>query len=353
MDSSSGKGDYPHHKVQYENFPQADPQPANPHPEEMESGPEENINRKGEEQVAADGMFPDEESLVPDDSDARWMGFGRPIKERPNAVMPVKRDATEYNMNHKKRGTAIILVHDRFDIDFKPRDCARHDTDIIKNALTCLSFHVEESWNLTRSGLYRKLNEVSCRDHQDSDCLVIVFMSHGGVDHFNKEYLCTKDGRFDTTELWKSFTADKCPSLAGKPKLFFIQACRGMRTDKGVQMKHPKGLGVQTDSYSKPDNYVIPLHADMLIMWASYPGMYAFKSNNNGISGSVFIHFLAKVFSEDGRSADLPTLLLRVTREVATLYESYNPDNKDLNQNKQIPYIVSTLMRKVYFPVKT
>ncbi|XP_050737524.1 caspase-1-like isoform X2 [Eriocheir sinensis] len=316
MDSSSGKGDNPHHKVQYENFPQADPQPANPPPEEMESGPEENINR------------------------------------RPNAVMPVKRDATEYNMNHKKRGTAIILVHDRFDSDLKPRDCARHDTDIIKNALTCLSFHVEESWNLTRSGLYRKLNEVSCRDHQDSDCLVIVFMSHGGVDHFNKEYLCTKDGRFDTTELWKSFTADKCPSLAGKPKLFFIQACRGMRTDKGVRMKHPKGLGVQTDSYSKPD-YVIPLHADMLIMWASYPGMYAFKSNNNGISGSVFIHFLAKVFSEDGRSADLPTLLLRVTREVATLYESYHPVNKDLDQNKQIPYIVSTLMRKVYFPVKT
>lgn len=80
--------------------------------------------------------------------------------------------------------------------------------------------------------------------------------------------------------------------------------------------------------------------------------MYAFKSHNNGINGSVFIHFLAKVLSEDGQSADLPTLLLRVTREVATLYESYNPENNDLNQNKQTPYTVSTLMRKVYFPMK-
>lgn len=64
---------------------------------------------------------------------------------------------------------------------------------------------------------------VSSRDHQDSDCLVVVFMSHGGVDPFNKEYLCARDAHFDTTELWKNFTADKCPSLAGKPKLFFIQ----------------------------------------------------------------------------------------------------------------------------------
>lgn len=81
--------------------------------------------------------------------------------------------------------------------------------------------------------------------------------------------------------------------------------------------------------------------------------MYAFKSQNNGINGSVFIHFLAKVLLEDGQRDDLPTLLLRVTREVATLYESYHPLDNTLHQNKQIPYIASTLMRKVYFSLKT
>ena len=80
-------------------------------------------------------------------------------------------------------------------------------------------------------------------------------------------------------------------------------------------------------------------------------GMYAFKSSRNDMKGSVFIHFLSKVLKQDGRTCDLFTLLLRVTREVATQYESYNPDNNLLHQNKQTPYMVSTLMRKLVFPV--
>ena len=36
--------------------------------------------------------------------------------------------------------------------------------------------------------------------------------------------------------MWQPFTADRCPSLAGKPKLFFIQACQGNRMDKGVEV---------------------------------------------------------------------------------------------------------------------
>lgn len=53
-----------------------------------------------------------------------------------------------------------------------------------------------------------------------------------------------------------------------------FQACRGENTDKGVHMKakRPKGLSVQTDCLGRADDYAIPLHADMLIMWASYQG---------------------------------------------------------------------------------
>ena len=52
-----------------------------------------------------------------------------------------------------------------------------------------------------------------------------------------------------------------------------FQACRGENIDKGVEMKRSRSLKVQTDSLHKED-YVIPLHADMLMMWASYPGMF-------------------------------------------------------------------------------
>lgn len=317
-------------------------------PEEMEVvRSQDDGERKREHQVASD-------NLVPDDSDARWLGFGRPVEDiRPKAVMAVESDAAFYRMNHKRRGQAIIFVHDHFDDpSLQPRNCAQHDTDITRHAFEHLGFQVKEYWNLTRKELLLQLKEVSSQNHQDCDCLVVVFMSHGNVSN-NKEFLCARDFKVETTELSKNFTADKCPSLAGKPKLFFIQACRGDNIDKGVEMKRPKGLSVQTDALPKKDDYVIPLHSDLLIMWASYPGMYAFKSYQNEMRGSVFIHFLAKVLLQDGRTCDLFTLLLRVTREVAIQYESCTPQSDYLNKNKQTPYMVSTLMRKLCFPMWT
>lgn len=52
-----------------------------------------------------------------------------------------------------------------------------------------------------------------------------------------------------------------------------FQACRGENIDKGVEMKRPRGLKVQADGLHSNEDYVIPLHADMLMMWASYPGV--------------------------------------------------------------------------------
>ncbi|XP_063600700.1 caspase-8-like [Penaeus indicus] len=189
----------------------------------------------------------------------------------------------------------------------------------------------------------------SKRDHSRCDALVIVFMSHGELDDSdNVEYLCAKDGRIATKELWKNFTAENCTGLAGKPKLYFIQACRGDREDKGVNMSR-RGMAVQTDSIDSTEEYVIPIHADQLVMWASYPGFPAFKSTRKGIQRSVFIHYLAenlKNYANTSPRPSLSSILLKVSREVAVLYESNTHDR--YNENKQVPYIHSTLLREIY-----
>ena len=43
-------------------------------------------------------------------------------------------------------------------------------------------------------------------------------MSHG-----SEGFVDGKDGQIPVERLWKNFTADLCPSLANKPKMFFIQ----------------------------------------------------------------------------------------------------------------------------------
>lgn len=67
---------------------------------------------------------------------------------------------------------------------------------------------------------------VADRDHSQHDALAVILMSHGGLNEWNnREFIWVYDGKVDTSILWKNFTAEKCPTLAGKPKIFFIQVC--------------------------------------------------------------------------------------------------------------------------------
>jgi caspase-like apoptosis-related cysteine protease len=43
------------------------------------------------------------------------------------------------------------------------------------------------------------------------------------LSHGDKGIIYSRDASYSKESLWAPFTADKCPTLAGKPKLFFIQ----------------------------------------------------------------------------------------------------------------------------------
>uniref|UniRef100_B1A4R5 Caspase-3 n=1 Tax=Penaeus vannamei TaxID=6689 RepID=B1A4R5_PENVA len=270
---------------------------------------------------------------------------------RPTAHTVVDGLSERYPMSRRPRGAALIFAHSEFeDKALKPRPSAAHDAEIARAAFEALDFQPEVFFDLTKDELVRKLREVSQRDHSGCDALAVVFMSHGEVKaRNNMELVCAKDDRLPTKELWINFTAERCPGLAGKPKLYFIQACRGPEVDKGVSMTRPAfGIPVQTDSIQ--EDYVIPLHADQLDMWASYPGFPAFTSERKGIQGSVFIHFLAENLKNcASTSPRLSSILLKVTREVAVLYESEIDSQNPYHKNKQVPYIHSTLLREIYF----
>lgn len=79
--------------------------------------------------------------------------------------------------------------------------------------------------------------------------------------------LYAKDTPYKPDILWSSFTADKCPTLAGKPKLFFIQACQGDKLDPGVTLTSR----TETDGRAA-HSYKIPSQADFLIAYSTIPG---------------------------------------------------------------------------------
>jgi Caspase domain len=89
---------------------------------------------------------------------------------------------------------------------------------------------------------------------------MIVVMTHGGPGR-----LYAKDDSYKVSEIWEPFVGDNCPSLIGKPKLIFLQACRGYKIDLGAKVQF-YGQGPYQSTI------LIPTMADVLVMYATFDG---------------------------------------------------------------------------------
>jgi caspase 7 len=113
-------------------------------------------------------------------------------------------------------------------------------------------------------------------NHTDNDCLVFVVMTHGKPNR-----LVARDCDYKLKELWEPFVGDNCRSLIGKPKLFFLQACRGSKRDNGSMAKRvmPDAVDEETVQTS-PIIFAIPTMADVLIMYATFDGNLKYNNQN-------------------------------------------------------------------------
>lgn len=71
-------------------------------------------------------------------------------------------------------------------------------------------------------------------NHSDSDCFLLVFLSHGENDQ-----VYTYDGKISVQDITSLFKGDKCKSLVGKPKIFILQV-RAFYEKPGRIHQHPR-----------------------------------------------------------------------------------------------------------------
>ena len=124
------------------------------------------------------------------------------------------------------RGICLIVNNKNFSVSLR-RDGADVDEKLLKGLFQDLDFTVEVKHDLTRDEIKGTAEEFAAKDHSQFDAFVFFILSHGG-DH--DTILGCDEGAVGVRELMRMFTATKCPSLEAKPKLFFIQACRGAVT---------------------------------------------------------------------------------------------------------------------------
>jgi len=274
-----------------------------------------------------------------DDTDARWWsrGTGSASGGLGGIPMPTHKDSENYNMKHRRRGKAFIFNHMNFEskLQLRARNGTDNDRDNLRVVLRQLDFQVEVYNDLPCKEVERILETASLEDHSEADCIFVAVLSHGELG-----ILYASDHPYKPENLWTHFTADKCPTLAGKPKMFFIQACQGDRLDGGVKMV------ARTQHDAGSTTYKIPTHADFLIGYSTIPGFYSWR---NTTQGSWFVQALCHMLQTEGRNRDLLSILTRVCRKVAFDFQSNVPGDFRMHENKQIPCITSMLTRDIFF----
>uniref|UniRef100_H2YBW6 Caspase family p20 domain-containing protein n=1 Tax=Ciona savignyi TaxID=51511 RepID=H2YBW6_CIOSA len=243
----------------------------------------------------------------------------------------------------------------------------RHGTDIdaksLKQTAELLGFKVETHQDLERKQIIDKLWDYADQDHSDHDCFACAILTHGGRD----DVLYAADDKMELSDFTEPFQADKCISLAGKPKVYFVQemgamynykkishkyilyprACRGVQLDQGQEISVSGASAETTDALNtSTQKFTIPVEADFLIAQATAPEYYAWRNER---TGSIFIQRLCSVLKEYGHELDLHTLLTRVNGMVAFNFESWCTD-EDMRHKKQIPTFTSRLTYDLYFP---
>ncbi|XP_076584628.1 caspase-3a [Chaetodon auriga] len=271
-----------------------------------------------------------------DSTDAR-RGDGQESEISLSASAPMDVDAKasshsfRYSLDFPSIGQCVIINNKNF--DRRTGMNQRNGTDVdAANAMKVfikLGYKVKIYNDQTVEQLKQVLTSVSKEDHSCYASFVCVLLSHGDEGVF-----FGTDGSIELRYLTSLFRGDRCKSLVGKPKLFFIQACRGTDLDPGIEADSPD------DGTTK-----IPVEADFLYAFSTAPGYYSWR---NTMTGSWFMQSLCELLGKYGKELELLHIMTRVNHKVAVEYESIS-NAPGFNAKKQIPCVVSMLTKEMYF----
>ena len=206
-----------------------------------------------------------------------------------------------YELGEAPRGICFVINNFNF-LGDQERQGAKVDEEKITHLFDELHFKVEVRRNLDSLEIQKETQEMAARDHSKYGAFVFCIMSHGD----EKDVIYGVDNRKVAVEdLMSEFKSTNCKSLENKPKLFFIQACRGKRSDPRMSRLSASTENIAEDgmqTMDSPDadvaNGISAREADFLLAFATVPGYKAWRSK---IVGSWFIHVCILCVCVDGR----------------------------------------------------
>ncbi|XP_072884067.1 caspase-14-like [Hemitrygon akajei] len=233
----------------------------------------------------------------------------------PRASGPQDQD-DRYNMSGVRKAFILCVT--------EGREGAETDLNNLQEILQSLGFEVSECIDPTGEEILSSLEKYRDSIEDEVCCSFVFILAHGSEGKVKG-----RDGEeADLEEIFNMFNNQKCLSLQQKPKVFVIQASRGVKQDCGTDLAGFRAFP------SEPEK--LPMVSDTFVVYPSRPGYVAYRHT---AQGSFMITFMTEVFKSHGNQEHLYDLFVRVSRRMVS---------GNYNGNKTTLVMESTLTKAVY-----
>ncbi|EDV96083.1 caspase Dronc [Drosophila grimshawi] len=272
------------------------------------------------------------EQLTHSDAKKPLTPFTEPITGQKHVVKLSDRihrsDQDTYAMESEHNRGVLFIVNI---VDFpnlkNRRNGADNDGAALIHIFRQIGFTVFSYVNLDQEEFFEKLKTlISSNDVRDTECFVLVLMTHGErvneVDHVR----FTDDSVCKVRKIINEFQSDKCPNLIDKPKVLMFPFCRGDQPDKGKIIKRPETpLSIKEPCKSTQTDGVpfanVPTLSDILICYASTPG---YETHRDVVEGSWYIQCFCYCMAEHAHNTSIEEILRKTQKELSKMRTGKN-----------------------------
>ncbi|XP_039746058.1 caspase-3-like, partial [Pararge aegeria] len=281
-----------------------------------------------------------EDSVADDEIQSPGIEIGETERTIPYNIKALNKHETTYKLETFEKNYLMVFNQENIE-GYKPRLGTEKDVEVLENTFSKYGFEVQVHKDFNKAEILEALRIFKEKDFTDYGCVAVAVLTHGTYDGM----LRAKDQQFSESEIINHFKTHDKPTLITKPKLLIIQACRGSMPIRGVFAKQIGKIHKDVDEDLGP--YTLPIESDILVFHSSYMGN---PSHRDEVHGSWFIQALCREIDRLSPAVDFESITTEVKRAVAIdmEHEEYNRITGDIDINKQMPVMSSSLIRKLY-----
>ena len=247
--------------------------------------------------------------------------------EDTDACYPIKSNQRREN---NYRGIGLAIVNSFYKFPDYLREGVKQDKEILSQLFASLKLEFRPHYELTKDQIVTVLKETAQDPKLNSDSMIaIAFSSHGceegllGVNiedrsrHIHDPNYKNTEDCISPAEIQEIFNSENCKALAGKPKLFLLNGCRGKGVETIVQKER---VGV-TEKLSAdgiqeaPDSEecLATTWSDFFTVHSCVPGKISMLSN---IKGSLFFVEFSEAYAKYGHRRPIESIMPTVNRNL-------------------------------------